>query len=179
VLNEKANDANGDGRFTNSERSDAKGLAVDFKLVITNTSSVDVEITALTDSFDGTTLDLLTAKCSRLAGVTLDPGESVTCTFRLNDYSPAANDDIVNTARVCVRRVGGTATACDMNPSRVRTREVLGKRVRPTRTITPPGGLAFTGPSEPVLFGALALALLVTGAGLLWAGTKRRREARG
>jgi hypothetical protein len=179
VLIQKTNDANEDGTFTNNERSDAEGLPVDFSLVITNTSDVAVQITDLTDSFDGTTLNLLGAKCSALTGVTIDPGESVSCTFTLNDYSPAANDDLVNTTRVCVRMVGGTATACDTNPSRVHTPSVLGTVVRPTPTTRPPGGLAFTGQAEALWFGALALALFGTGSGLLWAGRRRRTDAEG
>jgi uncharacterized repeat protein (TIGR01451 family) len=55
----------------------------------TNRSDVAVAITELTDSFNQTTLDLLAAKCPALAGLTLNPDESVTCTFTLHNYSPA------------------------------------------------------------------------------------------
>ena len=180
VLIEKTNDANEDGIYSNNEQSKNDGLDVNFKLVITNTSDFAVEIQNLTDSFGQTTVDLLVAKCAGLAGVTLDPDESVTCTFTLNNYSPAQGTAIVNVAEVCVEIVGGTQTDCDTNPSRVHTAVVLGQTVTPTPTTgptrTPPGGIAFTGPESAVPLTALAFALLTLGMGLLWAGNRKRES---
>jgi cell division septation protein DedD len=183
VLIEKTNDANEDGVFSNNEESKNEGRDVDFKLVITNTSNVAVEITDLTDSFDQTTLDLLADECSSLSGTVLDPDESVTCTFTLSNYSPPEDTDLVNVAEVCVVMVGGTPTACDTNPSRVHSAVVLGTTVTPTppapTTTTPPGGIAFTGPSSALVLTALALALLTLGTGLMWAGRRRERPDMG
>lgn len=181
VIIEKTNDANEDGIFSNNEESKKDGLDVAFRLRITNTSDVTVAITDLTDSFDQTTLDLLAAKCPALAGVILDPDESVTCIFTLNNYSPAQGTAIVNIAEVCVKIVGGTETDCDTNPSRVRSAVVLGRTVTPTPTNppptrTPPGGIAFTGPESAVPLTALAFALLTLGMGLLWAGNRKRED---
>jgi len=178
VLIEKTNDANEDGIFSNNEESKNEGRDVDFKLVITNTSDVAVEITDLTDSFGQTTLDLLADECSSLSGTVLDPDESVTCTFTLSNYSPPEDTDLVNVAEVCVVMVGGTPTACDTNPSRVHSATVLGETVTPTSTpptTTPPGGIAFTGPSSALVLTGLALALLTLGTGLMWAGRRRER----
>jgi hypothetical protein len=47
--------------------------------------------------------------------------------------------------------------------------------VLPT-TVTPPGGTAFTGAESVVPLGAVALILMSTGSGLLWAGSRRRRD---
>ena len=49
--------------------------------------------------------------------------------------------------------------------------------VEPT-TVEPeePKGLAFTGPESAVPLGALALMLLTGGTGLMWAGSRRRRD---
>jgi uncharacterized repeat protein (TIGR01451 family) len=178
---EKTNDANEDGTFSNNEEAKKDDLDLDFKLKITNTSDVAVLITDLTDSFDQTTLDLLAAKCTFLAGVTLDPDESIICTFTLNNYAPAQGSAIVNIAEVCVELVGGTQTDCDTNPSRVRSAVVLGRTVTPTPTNggppptrTPPGGIAFTGPGSAAPLTALAFALLTLGMGLLWAGNRKR-----
>jgi uncharacterized repeat protein (TIGR01451 family) len=172
----KSNDANADGIFTNSEEAKTNGLDVPFELVITNTGSETIEIDTLTDEFEQTTLDLLAAKCATLDGVILDPGESVTCTFTLNDYSPPQGTSLDNTAEVCVHMEGDTSvTACDDDDSRVRSAVVLGTTVTPPPTRTPPGGIAFTGPgSGAVGFGLLALALLLLGTGLLWAGNRKR-----
>jgi len=178
VLIEKTNDANEDSVFSNNEESKNEGRDVDFKLVITNTSDVAVEITDLTDSFGQTTLDLLADECSSLSGTVLDPDESVTCTFTLSNYSPPEDTELVNVAEVCVVMVGGTPTACDTNPSRVHSATVLGETVTPTSTpptTTPPGGIAFTGPSSALVLSGLALALLTLGTGLMWAGRRRER----
>jgi uncharacterized repeat protein (TIGR01451 family) len=173
----KSNDANDDGIFSNSEEAKKDRLDVPFELVITNTGSETVQIDTLTDEFEQTTLDLLAAKCASLDGVTLDPGESVTCTFTLNNYSPPQGTAIDNTAEVCVHMEGDTtSTDCDDDDSRVRSAIVLGQTVTPTPppTRTPPGGIAFTGPSDRVLgMGLLAVALLLIGTGLLRAGYRR------
>ena len=178
----KSNDANGDGIFTNSEEAKKDRLDVDFELVITNTGTETIQIDTLTDEFEQTTLDLLTAKCSSLAGVTLDPGESVVCVFTLNNYSPPQGTSIDNTAEVCVHMDGDTGvTDCDDNDSRVRSAIVLGRTVTPTPTggppptTTPPGGIAFTGPGgDAMRFGLLAIALLMLGTGAMYLGYRKR-----
>jgi uncharacterized repeat protein (TIGR01451 family) len=55
------------------------------------------------------------------------------------------------------------------NTSTTATDEVLPTTVRP-------GKLAFTGIEDVVPIGALALTLMTTGSGLLWAGSRRRRH---
>jgi uncharacterized repeat protein (TIGR01451 family) len=55
------------------------------------------------------------------------------------------------------------------NTSTSTTAEVLPTTVRP-------GKLAFTGIEDVVPIGALALTLMTTGSGLLWAGSRRRRH---
>jgi hypothetical protein len=49
------------------------------------------------------------------------------------------------------------------------TDEVLPTTVRP-------GGTAFTGVENVVPIGAIALMLMTSGSGLLWAGSRRRRN---
>jgi uncharacterized repeat protein (TIGR01451 family) len=167
----KTNDANGDGIYTDSEEAKRSGLDVPFRLVITNTGETTWRITDLTDEFDQTVLDLLDSKCANLAGAELDPGESITCEFVIRNYSPPAETTLENTAEVCVRMVGGDLTDCDRDPSRVRSAEVLGRTV----TKTPPGGTAFTGSGSGTFgFGLLAIALLMLGTGMMWAGYRKR-----
>ena len=49
----KTNDANGDGRYTDSEEAKRPGLDVPFRVVITNTGDEAFTITDLTDAFPG------------------------------------------------------------------------------------------------------------------------------
>jgi hypothetical protein len=53
-----------------------------------------------------------------------------------------------------------------------------GPTVHPTTVgpTDPGGGIAFTGAPSVLPMGALALALLTTGTGLMWIGHRRRRE---
>jgi hypothetical protein len=178
----KTNDANRDGTFTNKEEAPEPGSAVPFQLVITNTSSVDVTITDLTDAFSSQTIDLLADQCSQLAGTTLTAGESVTCTFALNDYSPPATASAkVDTAEVCVTNGAGNQNACDQDDSAVTSAEVLASTITPPPTQPPtstrPQGTAFTGLNDTVPLALAALLMLLAGSGLLWLGARRSRSS--
>jgi uncharacterized repeat protein (TIGR01451 family) len=172
----KTNDANGDGKYSDFEEAKQEGMDVPFRLVITNTGEEPWTLTDLTDAFEQTVIDLLESHCAHLAGVTLDPGDSVKCTFTLRNYSPPAEETITDTAEVCVEMVADAAvTDCDDDPSRVRSAEVLGRTVTPPPTRTPPGGTAFTGPDDDAIrYGMLAIALLLLGTGAMYAGYRRR-----
>ena len=56
-----------------------------------------------------------------------------------------------------------------IHKSTTTTDEVLPTTVRP-------GGTAFTGVENVVPIGAIALMLMTSGSGLLWAGSRRRRH---
>ena len=177
----KTNDANNDGRYTDDEEAKRSGLDVPFKLIITNTGEEPVVITDLTDTFPQDVIDLLDSKCSQLDGKVLDPGASVKCTFTVNNYSPNADAGAkVNVAEVCVEMDGdSTKTDCDDDDSRVRSAEVLGRTVTPPPTRTPPGGTAFTGSDGSLQFGLLAMALLLFGTGVMYAGYRKRQRYEG
>jgi uncharacterized repeat protein (TIGR01451 family) len=110
----KTNDANGDGQFNDAEVAPTAGAAVPFRAVITNTSTVAVRITNLTDEFPG---HAAAGICGNLVGTTLPPGASVTCQWSEPGYSPPSTDPAkVNTARVTVVDVNhpnNTAQASD------------------------------------------------------------------
>jgi len=107
----------------------------------------------------------------------LQPGESVTCTFSLDAYSPPAGSPKDNVAEVCVESVSPSGTTdCDDDDSRVTSAEVLGQTVTPTPTKTPPGGTAFTGAAAAIPLAGLALLFLTLGSGLLWIGGRRGRH---
>jgi hypothetical protein len=160
----KDNDADGDGTFTDSEEASEEGQDVTFQVVITNTSDVDVQIMSLTDAFGETTIDqlpCLTAGGQSVLGMWLDPDESVTCTFTVQDYAPPAGESLVDTVEVIVCAKGSDDRASDSDTSIVTTSEVLGGIVTPPR----PGVQPPAAPGEQV---AGAQALAVTGSELAW-----------
>ena len=125
-------------------------------------------------------IDLLGGQCSNLSGKVLEPGESAKCLFTVRNYSPADDAGFkVNTAEVCVELVGGSSTDCDDDDSRVRSAEVLGRTVTPPPTRTPPGGTAFTGSEGTLGFGLLAMALLLFGSAVMYAGYRKRQSYQG
>jgi hypothetical protein len=115
----KTNDANGDATYTDDERAPAAGRDVPFEVVITNTSTVPVVITTLTDEAAGLPVHAITCNPA-LANAPLAAGASVTCLFTEPGYSPAAGTERINTARVTVAQVGvPTNTASANDTSRV------------------------------------------------------------
>ena len=50
-----------------------------------------------------------------------------------------------------------------------------GTTVSPT-TVSPPGGTAFTGLENVIPLGVIALTMMTAGSGLMWAGSRRRRD---
>jgi hypothetical protein len=177
----KANDANGDGTYTNNEEAKRAGLDVSFRLVITNTSDGPVAINELTDRFPGDVIDLLAGACSNLDGTELDPGESAECEFIVQNYSPGEDAGVkINTAEVCVELIADPSnTDCDDDDSGVSSAEVLGRTVTPPPTRTPPSGTAFTGSDATLGFGLLAMALLLFGSGVMYAGYRKRQRFAG
>jgi hypothetical protein len=67
-----------------------------------------------------------------------------------------------------------TTTSPTVGPTTVQPSETETEAVAPTTV--GPGKLAFTGLEDIVPIGALALTLMTTGSGLLWAGARRRRS---
>jgi uncharacterized repeat protein (TIGR01451 family) len=93
----KTNDANGDGVFHDTEQANAAGDSVTFKVVVTNTSADPIVIDSVNDAFANTTA---LAECPQLIGVVLNSGDSVSCTFTVDNYAPAAGDSLTNTITV-------------------------------------------------------------------------------
>ncbi|MHB8682485.1 MAG: DUF7507 domain-containing protein [Acidimicrobiales bacterium] len=94
----KGNNADGSG-YKQSETAPAPGADVPFRVVMTNTSSVAVVITSLTDSWPGTAPFSPTC-ATAIVGTTLAPGASATCDFTVPAYAPAAGTSVTNTALV-------------------------------------------------------------------------------
>ncbi|MGH9029249.1 MAG: DUF7507 domain-containing protein, partial [Acidimicrobiales bacterium] len=82
-----------------TETAQNPGENVPFQVVVTNTASVPVTISSLTDAWPGQTPFSPTC-ASAVAGQTLAPGASATCDFTVNNYAPAPGSSITNTATV-------------------------------------------------------------------------------
>jgi uncharacterized repeat protein (TIGR01451 family) len=98
----------------------------------------------------------------------LDVGETRTCTAEFTASSDFGGP-LVNVGKAKGHDVTGVSV---QDTDRVSIDVVLGKTVTPP--VTPPSGLAFTGPSDLVQMTGVALLLLVLGSGILF--FTRRRE---
>jgi hypothetical protein len=121
----KDNDADEDGTFSDSEEASEEGQDVTFQVVITNTSDVAVMIMSLKDAFGETVISpaCLTAEGKNVDGMWLDPDESVTCTFTVQDYAPPAGGSLVDTVTVTVCPKGVSDRYSDSDTSEVTTPE--------------------------------------------------------
>jgi hypothetical protein len=177
----KTNDADGNGRFTESEVAPRAGADVPFRITIRNDGQSAVTIREIIDSFDGTTIDV----CGALIGDQLRPGRTTRCTFELADYAPPSFDSQANTIEVTVTARGG-ARASDSAISAVTTIPGDEAEVGGTTERNPgaggdsgraggSGNFASTGSYVARLLG-LATALILTGAIMVRAGRRRPDE---
>jgi hypothetical protein len=119
---------------------------------------------------------LTSATCSDQSNpnsINLAADEHVTCTFTNTQTPPGGGGGggggTTTTPPPAPTTTPIVAPTTIHNTSTAPTNEVLPTTVRP-------GKLAFTGIEDVVPIGALALTLMTTGSGLLWAGSRRRRH---
>ncbi len=113
----KTNDADGDGVFHDTETAANPGDPVTFKVVITNNSTEPIALDSVTDAFSATTL----AECPSLINVVLDSGDSVACTFTVDNYAPAAGSSLTDTVTVGGHQVTGGTPVTGSDTSTVTT----------------------------------------------------------
>jgi uncharacterized repeat protein (TIGR01451 family) len=172
----KTNDADEDGSFNDQEEALHEGDSVTFQVVITNTGNVAIVLDTLLDEFEAIAISpaCLTAEGESVIGMTLDPGDSVTCYFTVDDYAPEPNGEIVDVVTVGGHQFDNPqAAVSDFDDSTVTTPQVLPQPpVRPRPPVAPPGEvLAVTG-ADLARLGLMALALLLAGAILSRLGRK-------
>ena len=121
---------------------------------------------------------LTSATCSDQSNpnsINLAAGEHVTCTFTntQNATTTTPGGGGGGVAPTTTTTTTTTTTIPTVAPTTIHksttTDEVLPTTVKP-------GGTAFTGVENVVPIGAIALTLLTSGSGLLWAGSRRRRQ---
>lgn len=96
-----ANDADGDGVFTDVEEVSGAGRAVTFQVTVTNGSGAPLTIVSVTNTMLETTIDLFAeAHCPEFDRLTLAPEEAETCTFTLDaylrTYGPQPREQLTN-----------------------------------------------------------------------------------
>ena len=129
----KTNDANEDGVFTDTETASAAGNDVEFQVEVKNTGDVAAAVTTFTDTWPtdgsldllGDDSDLITCEDFDLATDTIAPDETITCTFTVTDYAPAAGESLTNTVDVTISEDDGDLTANDSDTSTVNVAEVV------------------------------------------------------
>jgi hypothetical protein len=175
----KTNDADTDGSFNDEEEALHEGDPVTFKVVITNTGNVAIQLDSLLDEYEGTSInpDCLTAEGENVLGMTLEPRQSVTCFFTVEDYAPEPNGSIVDVVTVVGHDVQNPeSTVTDNDDSTVTTPQVLPQppiRPEPPPPGPPPGVILPVTGAELALMGLVALALVLAGIALSYLG---RRE---
>ena len=110
-----------------------------------------------------------------IATFNVAPGETVHCTFtNTKETTPGGGGGGVTTTTPPPAPTTITTTSPAVAPTTIHTSTTTTDEVLPT-TVTP-GGTAFTGVENVVPIGAIALMLMTSGSGLLWAGSRRRRH---
>ena len=94
----------------------------------------------------------------------VEPGELVTCVFTNTKIPPTTTTPPPTTTEPPTT----TSEPPTVSPTTVTP--------PPPTTTQPPGGTAFTGLEDVAPLAAIALLLLTTGSGLMWAGSRRRRS---
>jgi uncharacterized repeat protein (TIGR01451 family) len=144
--------------------SGSPGEVITYVYRITNTGDVTLFDISVDDDIVGHICDI----------PELDPGESVKCTA---DYTipEDANIEITNVVIAVGEDENGTEVS-DEDEETILV--ILGTTVTPTPTVTPPGGVAFTGTGAFLPLAGLALLMLTLGTGLLWWGRRRGSHER-
>jgi uncharacterized repeat protein (TIGR01451 family) len=174
----KTNDADADGSFHDEEEALHEGDPVTFRVVITNTGNVSIELDTLIDEYEEISIspDCLTAEGENVLGMTLEPGESVTCFFTVDGYAPEPNGEIVDVVTVEGHDVQNPeSTVSDFDDSTVTTPQVLPQppiRPEPPAPPAPPGEVLPATGAELALMGLVALALVLAGIVLSFLGRK-------
>jgi hypothetical protein len=169
---------NGPGSFDPS-LSDGQfdGLDVDpGTYTVSETAPVGWTLTDITckDSKDNNSTD-----AGNTATFNVEAGETVRCVFTntkdvTTTTTPGGGGGGVTTTTQPPAPTTITTTSPTVAPTTIHTSTTTTDEVLPT-TVTP-GGTAFTGVENVVPIGAIALMLMTSGSGLLWAGSRRRRH---
>lgn len=178
ILVDALNDADGDGIYSDSETAPASGAEITFKAIITNMGATAFEIATVSHSFKQGSGRVQVEVCADLDGLTLGFGESLACSFSVDDYSPPLGESVVNTVTASAIEVTGSGRRGTSDSDNTTVSTLFGDQVLAVAIDRAPGPLAFTGTNAVRLL-ALALILLASGGAALYlSGVRTGRPER-
>jgi hypothetical protein len=157
----KTNDADNNGSFTDDETGTAGG-SVNFRVTITNGSSVAVVVDSISDVWPGANAISPNCAAQVIGTVLAANGGSVTCDFALANYVPNSTVARVNTVTVNAHENNNPGNSTSQQD----TSTVRGEQVGDVTITRQPTPLARTG-SNTLGLAALGLLLIAMGLGLL------------
>lgn len=160
------NDADGDGIYSDSETASVAGADISFKAIITNMGSTAFEIAAVNHSFLQNGGRIQIDVCADLDGLTLGFGESLACSFSVEDYSPPLGKSVVNTVTVSAIEVTGSGRRGTSDSDNTTVATLLGDQVLAVAIERAADPLAFTGTDAARLV-IIGFMLLAVGGALL------------
>jgi hypothetical protein len=160
------NDADGDGIYSDSETASVAGADISFKAIITNMGSTAFEIAAVNHSFIQNGGRIQIDVCADLDGLTLGFGESLACSFSVEDYSPPLGKSVVNTVTASAIEVTGSGRRGTSDSDNTSVATLLGDQVLAVAIERAADPLAFTGTDAARLV-IIGFMLLAVGGALL------------
>jgi hypothetical protein len=177
IVVEALNDADGDGIFSESETAAGPGADVSFKAVISNSGVSAFEIASVSQSFMGPGGRVQLGVCPDLHGLTLGLGESLACSFMVENYTPAMGETVVSTVTASALEIGAAKRRGTSDSDNTTVATFLEDQVLAVVIERSPGDLAFTGTDAARLL-ALALLLLASGGTALHLSRVRQGSSR-
>ena len=151
---------------------------------VTNSTSASADFTSPNDEDDP---HLVLSHC--LGGPTTTSSTTTESTTTESTTTPTTTTESTTTPTTTTESTSTTQSTPTSTTSTTETSTTTESPTVSPTTVTPssstdevapttvtPGGTAFTGVENVVPLGAIALMLMTSGSGLLWAGTRRRRD---
>jgi hypothetical protein len=172
LLVQLTNDANNDDSYSDAEAALHPDVDVSFQIRLENAGSGELAVLAMRDTSPTPMVTDDDGTCSsRLVGIRIAPGESMTCRFTAGGFAPAEGQRVVTVIEFDAAVTAHpmiTGTVADTTLVATGTENVLGRVIRQA--------LASTG-GRIVLLSGVAIGLFATGSALNGLANRQRRTA--
>lgn len=164
------NDANNDDSYSDAEAALHPDADVSFQIRLENAGSSELAVLAMRDTSPTPMVTDDDGTCSsRLVGIRIAPGESMTCRFTAGGFAPAEGQRVVTVIEFDAAVTAHpmiTGTVADTTLVATGTENVLGQVIRKA--------LASTG-GRVILLSGIAIGLFATGSALNGLANRQRR----